>query len=315
MSKHGRVFAVALAALAAAVAVGSLYRSPAQDKAPPPAGRGAKGDSAEVAAVRKTAEEFARAFNKGDARAVAALWTKDGEYVGPDGEPLRGREAIERAYAAFFKNNPKARVEVRIESVRVLGRSAALEEGALKLRRPGDREPGESRYSVLHVRADDGWRMASVREWMPNPAELVSLKDVEWLVGDWVAGKDGTEARVHYAWDDDRAFLRGRYTLTRDGKVLSSGTQVIGKDPAGGLRSWQFDRSGSYGEWAWTRDEGRWVIEAAGTLPDGSDVTAVNLLVPLGKDAFTWQTAERTAAGSALPGTPPVKVARVRSDK
>jgi hypothetical protein len=172
-----------------------------------------------------------------------------------------------------------------------------------------------ARYSVLHVREEDGWKMASVREWVPDPAELISLKDVEWLIGEWSARSDDAEASIRYAWDEDKAYLRGRYTLKRGGKVISSGTQVIGKDPHGGLRSWQFENGGSFGEWAWSRDDRGWVIQAAGTLRDGSEVTAVNLLVPVGKDAFTWQSVERTASGSPLPDTPPVKVSRVKAAK
>src|SRR5262249_16253251 len=110
-----------------------------------------------------------------------------------------------------------------------------------------------------------------------------------------------------------RAFLRCRYTLKKEGKVVSAGTQVIGKDPAGDLRSWLFDKSGSFGESAWTRDEGRWLIEATAVLPDGSEVTATNILVPPGKDSFTWQSVERTAAGAELPDLPPVKVTRVKA--
>ena len=34
----------------------------------------------------------------------------------------------------------------------------------------------------------------------------------------------------------------------------------------------------------------------------------------LGKDAFTWQAVERTAAGSPLAGTPPLKVTRVKAE-
>jgi uncharacterized protein (TIGR02246 family) len=112
----------------------------------------------------RTAEAFAKAFNAGDAQAVAAFWTRDGEFVGAEGETVRGRELIEKSYREFFKKHPKAAIEVEIQSVRRLGRHAALEEGRLSLRLPGDREPGQSRYSVLHVREGDSWKMASVRE-------------------------------------------------------------------------------------------------------------------------------------------------------
>jgi uncharacterized protein (TIGR02246 family) len=274
-----------------------------------------KADSPEMMAVRKTADEYTRAFNAGDAKALAAFWTKDGEYVGPDGEELRGRDALEKSYVEFFKKHPKATIEVHISSVKLLGRHTALEEGSLKLKLPGDKEPTETRYSVLHVREDDGWRMASVREWAPSLAELTSLKDVEWLLGEWMAKSDKAEVRIKYDWDEDKAFIKGRFALKQGDKVISSGTQIIGKDPTGGLRSWVFDSNSTYGESAWARDEGRWIIEASGVLPDGSEVTAVNILIPLGKDAFTWQSTERTAAGSAMPDTIPVKVTRVKGDK
>jgi uncharacterized protein (TIGR02246 family) len=315
MTRHKRNVTAALAVVAIAAAVGSLYQLPAQDK-PVPSGKDqGQPESAELAAVRKTAEAFTRAFNAGDAKAVAAFWTKDGEYVSADGDSVRGRDELEKTYTEFFKNNPKATIEVAIQSVRLLGRYTALEEGSLKLKLPGDKEPGVSRYSVLHVREDDGWRMAAVREWVPDPQELVSVKDVEWLLGEWAAKGPEAEVRITYTWDEDKAFLRGRYTLTRGGKVINAGTQVIGKNPAGGLRSWVFDSSGSFGESVWSRDEDHWVIEAAATLPDNSEMTAVSILIPLGKDAFTWQSVERTAAGSALPDTPPVKVTRVKADR
>jgi uncharacterized protein (TIGR02246 family) len=315
MILHKRTLIVTLALVVAVAAAGSLYQLLAQDKPAPESKGPAKTESAEMAAVRKTADAFTKAFNAGDAKAVAAFWTKDGEYIGPDGESLRGRDQLEASYAEFFKQHPKAHIEVEIESVRLLGLYAALEEGMLKLTLPGDKEPGVSRYSVLHVRQDDGWHMASVREWIPDPQELVSVKDVEWLLGTWAAKGPEGEVRITYQWDEDKAYLRGRYVLTSKGKVLNAGTQVIGKNPGGGLRSWVFDKSGTFGESVWWRDGNRWVIEAAGTLPDGSERTAVNILIPLGKDAFTWQSVERTAAGSELPDTPPLKVTRVKGDK
>ncbi len=314
MKWHGRIVIAGLTVVAVAAMVGSLVCSRAQDR---PAARDkeqGQPDSPEMAAVKKTAEAYTRAFNAGDARALAALWTRECEYFGPDGETLHGRDEIEKNYVEFFKKNPRAAIEVEVKSLRLLGRATALEEGALRLKLPGEKEPGESRYSVLHVREDDGWKMASVREWIPDPATLVTLKDVEWLLGDWVAKSDEAEVHVHYSWDEDKAFLRGRYTLKR-GKATSSGTQIIGKNPAGGLRSWMFDSTGTFGESVWTRDEGRWVIESEGTLPDGSEATGTTLLIPLGKDAFTWQVVERTAGGSPLPAAAPLKVTRVKGEK
>ena len=102
MTRHKRIAIGVLALVAVAVAAGALYRLAAQDK--PGADdketkkdgkETKKDDSAEMTAVRKTADAFAKAFNAGDARAVAAFWTKDGEYIGPDGAEVRGRDELE----------------------------------------------------------------------------------------------------------------------------------------------------------------------------------------------------------------------------
>jgi len=309
-----------LAALAVTAAAGWLYRSSAQEKAPPErvalAAREEAEDAQEEAEIRKTAEEYVKAFNKGDAKALAGFWTREGEYVDSDGETLHGRAAIEKDYVKFFKDHPKARLEIKVTNLRILGSSTAVEDGTLKVWPAGEgSEPEESHYNAFHVREADGWRMALVHEWVPSPAELISLQDVAWLVGEWTEKGPVTEAHAADEWDEAKMFLRSRYTLTRDGKVTTAGTMIIGKDPAGGLRSWQFDDTGSFAESSWSRDGNRWVIEATATLPEGATLTAVNILVPLSKDAFTWQSTQRTADGAPLPDVPPVKVTRVQAGK
>jgi uncharacterized protein (TIGR02246 family) len=309
MRRFKRPWPFALAVLVVAVSAGWYVQTPAQEQ--PAAGD--KTITPEMAAVRKTADEFAAAFNRGDAKAVAAFWTAEGEMVDADGETIKGRAAIEKSYVDFFKENPKARIEVKIETVKLLGRATALEEGTLTLTTPGEKTPNTTRYSVLHVREEDGWRMASVREWAIDPSERVSLNDLEWLVGEWTAKGKNAEVQVTYTWGPDKLTLQGRYTVKRDGKVESTGTQFFGKDPSSGLRSWMFDSNGTFNESRWTFEEGRWLIQAEASLPDGSEVSAVNLLVPLGRDAFTWQSIDRVVAGTALPDAPPVRVTRVKA--
>ena len=68
---------------------------------PPPEDR-----PADREAVRKALDGFVAAFQKGDAKAVAAGWTAEGEYISDDGTVFRGRPALEKAYAEFFTTNP-----------------------------------------------------------------------------------------------------------------------------------------------------------------------------------------------------------------
>ena len=48
-------------------------------------------DPEQIAAINKTAEAFVEAFHKGDAKALAAFWTPDGDYVDENGRVLKGR--------------------------------------------------------------------------------------------------------------------------------------------------------------------------------------------------------------------------------
>ncbi len=293
-----------LAAALAAFVAGTTHHSGAQPGEP--------ADEA-AAGVRKNADEYTKAFNAGDAKAAALSWSLHGEYTDPDGETFRGRAAVEAEIAAVLKANPKATIEIAVEEVRRVGRQAAFATGTTKTRSPADPEPAVSRFTGLFVQEESGWKIASLSDWATDPATDVTVADVGWLVGAWTAKGPGGEAKIEYAWNEAKTFLNGKYALAKDGKTVSSGTQVVGANPAGGLRGWTFDGSGTSGDAVWTRDGSRWLIEATDTLPDGTEMTTVNVLVPLGPDAFTWQPTQRTAGGVPLPDQPPVRVTRVKA--
>ncbi len=79
---------------------------------------------------RASAEEFVAAFNKGDAKQIGAFWTPDCEYVDETGRIFKGRDAIEKEYAAFFAANPGLKMENSISSIKVIGGHSAIEDGA-----------------------------------------------------------------------------------------------------------------------------------------------------------------------------------------
>ena len=66
--------------------------------APEPAQAGVSrpnGASGVEGEIRKTIEVFIAAYNKGDAAAIAATFTQDGELVDPSGTITRGREQVQ----------------------------------------------------------------------------------------------------------------------------------------------------------------------------------------------------------------------------
>jgi len=260
------------------------------------------------ALIRKQAADFVRAFNKGDAKSLAALWTEEGEYIDDDGTTYRGRAAIQEVYADFFAKNPKRKLEINIESIRFVSSNSAIEEGfATSL---VGKNRNTTRYSTLHVKENGKWLMAVVREWSSQESGLVQL---DWLIGSWASNsKDGEVVTTTYTWDENKKFIRGRFTI-KGKKSSLSGTQIIGQDPRSGqIRSWLFSAQGGFGEATWSYDGKRWLQDAAGVEGDGTEVTATNIMTPLGKDAFSWQSVDRTIDGDEVPNIPPVKVTRVK---
>jgi hypothetical protein len=226
-----------------------------------------------------------------------------------DGTSIRGRAAIEAAYAKAFATKKKLRLKFTVESIRFPSKDTAIEEGYAITYKGDAEQPTTARYSVLHVREGGRWLMALLREW---PDEGVSLHDLDWIIGTWEAKSDEADVHTTYEWGAKRSSIHCRITIKGSGLNVTA-TQVLLKDPrTGQLRSWLFDDDGGFGDGAWTRDAKRWVITATGVQADGGELTATNILTPVDKDTFIWQSTERTLDDDALPNIPPIKVKRVK---
>jgi uncharacterized protein (TIGR02246 family) len=271
-----------------------------------------KGREADDAAIRQAAREFEAAFNKGDATAVAALWTDQGECHDAAGEAIRGRPAIEQAYADLFRQHPGIRAEVRVVSVRFPGADVAVEDGVLRLTHRGEL-PTTTVYSTTHVREGGRWRVAVSKEW---GAGQDRIEDVDWLVGTWKAAGGDHEVTLTLTREADRPVLNGRYARLVQGKVVTSGTMRIALDAqTGQLRSWHFDDDGGHGQALWARDGNNWILDSVGVLADGTETAAVNIIGRVGDDVITWRSIDRVAGDKELPNTVPLRLTRVPAAK
>jgi uncharacterized protein (TIGR02246 family) len=268
---------------------------------------------ADEEAIRKSSRAFAAAFEKGDAKAIAALWTEQGEIHEASGELIRGRAAIEKAFAEFFKEQPKRKIEVLIEAIRFPAAYLAVEEGVLRMGGAGKELPSTTLYSVTHVREGGQWKIAVSREW---GAGQDRLEDLYWLVGKWTAALKDQEVTLSFSRAENKPFLVGQFTKRALGKVVYSGTIRIGLDPQRGqLRSWHFDDDGGHGQALWIRDGNRWVLDSIGVLGDGTETASVDILGRISNDAFTWRSIDRVLGDQDLPDTVPIRLNRVRAGK
>ncbi len=267
--------------------------------------------SADEAAIRANIAQFVKAYNAGDAKAVAALFTPDGQIEDKDGDVTEGREAIAQTFARMFKDSPSKRIEVFVESIRFIGAGLAVEVGTTKETAAPNEPPELDRYTVLHVKRDGKWQMALARdEEGPLPTAHERLLPLDWLVGDWIDDGGSSVVRSSCRWSEDGNYLLQEFKLQINGRNMMNVSQRIGWDPvAKRIHSWVFDSEGGYGESEWTRDGDEWVIKATGVRPDGTTASATNLLTPNGTDGYVWRSTDRIVGDERQPPSE-VKVVR-----
>jgi uncharacterized protein (TIGR02246 family) len=276
----------------------------------------AKNPAGEQDAIRQSSQAFAAAFNKGDAKAVAALWTEDGDYIDEVGRTFTGREAIEKEYAAFFAANPGVQIRIIVDSVKLLADGAAIEDGRAFLD-PAPGAPAISKYTAAHVKVGGQWLMATVRDSrVALPSAYKNVEDLEWLIGTWTAEEHGAKTVSVCRWVANKSFVERSYTTTNHDGTSTSGLQLIGWNPNGGhVQSWSFSADGGHAIGVWTPRDGGWEVEIRGVTGDGTATTATNHLRRLDDNAYAWQSINRTAGGRPLPDTDEIVIKRASASK
>jgi uncharacterized protein (TIGR02246 family) len=110
------------------------------------------------AAIQKLNDQWAAAFNNGDAAAVAAMYTKDAYVLPAGGEMVTGRAAIE----ALWKANMQQLGDVKCTTldVKPLGGSAAREIGTCTFRTKSQPpQDGGLKYAVVWQKEVGQWKL------------------------------------------------------------------------------------------------------------------------------------------------------------
>jgi uncharacterized protein (TIGR02246 family) len=275
----------------------------------------AEGDrqAADEAAIRKAVEAYVTAFNRADAKALAALWAPEAVYTNPlSGEQVVGREAIEAQFAAIFADAKGAKLEATTVSIGFVSPNVAVEQGLAKVILP-DQAAEESQYSAVYVKRDGQWLLDRVTE--EDVIEPLShyeqLKDLEWMVGSWVDQDDEATVVTECHWTRNNNFLVRSFKVQVRDRIDMSGMQIIGWDPAAKqIRSWVFDSDGGFGQGTWTNKGDRWYIHQSGVLADGRKTSAVNILTRLDDNTCTLKSVNRTVDGELLPNIDEVTISK-----
>lgn len=262
-------------------------------------------ESAELSRLKASAGDFEKAFNAGDAKAIAALFTDDAEAIDEDGEILKGRTAIEARFASLFKEHPKAHIDVELTSLRIISSDVAIEDGFSAATLDPDDPGGRSPYTVVHLRRNGKWLIASVRDFPEEGTGDTAheqLRELQWLVGHWV--DESPEGRVETTckWSEDGNYLLQDYAAKSRWGGAMKGTQRIAWDPVRQtIRSWAFDQSGAFTQATWTPVDDTWIVNAEGVTVDGREVSVTRVITPSDNDTFQMESTNLIVGQELLP--------------
>jgi uncharacterized protein (TIGR02246 family) len=265
----------------------------------------------EIQSITQLVKDYEAAYNRGDANAVAALYTEDAEYIGESGNVVSGRDIIEKLLAGKLASNPGAKLEIDMKSVRLLSPDVVVEKGIATIAAPAG-PPGTSTYLVVYLKSAGNWKISQLSETTGSASSIGAssrLQDLAWMVGYWQNETDHSKVEMSVEWTQGQNFLTRRFNFFRADGQQTEGWEVIGWDSVTQeIRSWAFDTDGGFGDRFWTKQGNGWLIEAVNTLPDGTETTAQLVITKLDDDHYIWQSGIRSADG-ILP--PPITVARI----
>jgi uncharacterized protein (TIGR02246 family) len=269
-------------------------------------------ESADEKAIRAVDDEFISNYNKRDSKALTAMFTQDAEIVEADGFRYQGWGPIEQSYIDTFASSKGVKIAFEIDAIRLLSPDVAKEEGR-SIVTPEKGAPLSHLYTVLFVKRDGRWKISSVREETdPLVRAHDRLKDLAWMIGDWIDEGADSVVRLRCQWSEDENFLLRNFTVKRQGKLVMTVTQRIGWDPvARRFRSWEFDSHGGFGQGEWSRDDDKWIVKSTGVRPEGTTASATNVMMRERPDRISWVSTDRVIGDQSVPDSETYVLVRV----
>jgi len=152
----------------------------------------------------------------------------------------------------------------------------------------------------------------------------LQLKDLAWIIGEWQGeyilpegfpelGPAGSKVVRNelWQWTLAREFIVLRSRDEIDGKVSSTGHELVGFDDATGkLAHWLFGSTGGHGTGVWSREGDRWMLKWEAAAPGGKKFAGTSDQILIDADTYTWQMRDLTENGKKIPDWPKVTLKR-----
>jgi uncharacterized protein (TIGR02246 family) len=252
--------------------------------------------------VRAAIDAYTAAYNKGDLDALLTHVAPDADLIDENGKQYKGKASLgglcKRALTEFKGQT----LETVVTALRFLRPDVAIVDGTAVMTAQ-DGTAASGRFTATWTKSGDRWLLSSVRDLPDGPAtpeaeQPETLKQLEWLIGDWASEDPNYPVRVSARWALNQRFLRVEYTLNDQDVEALTVEQYFAWDPvAGGIRSWFFDSEGGYGGGAWERQGDIWTATWDGVLADGRTASSVNSMKYIDEKSFLFRSVEREVGG------------------
>lgn len=264
--------------------------------------------------VREQLNSYIKAFNSGDASALADYWAEDAVSIDQSsGNRVAGREAIVADFESLFAHTPGMKLSGTVDHVESTGADVAVAEGTATVTTPG-RESDTLPFSATLTKADGVWMLQEVLEGEP-PAQIGSrsaLEQLDWLLGNWRDDTQGVEVNTSVRRSPNDAFLIRSFEVDfLDGQSYE-GTQIIGWDPhTQQLRTWAFNSDGSFGDGYVSQSGDAWLFRMSSTGADGARSTSTHVITPVDANTLQVEKIGQSVNGLPTPAGEPIRVVRV----
>ncbi|MDR3613380.1 MAG: nuclear transport factor 2 family protein [Candidatus Obscuribacterales bacterium] len=257
--------------------------------------------------IRKEADNFVKAFATGDAETIANMCADECSLTDAEGTQFNGRAEIKKMYERDFQTLGLQPLSLKITKISFPAADVGIEDGEATF----PRTASKTRYSVIHIKKDNTWKMLRISETYYNPQPSEALQSLSWMIGDWTLhGKNNDTFLKAYATNDGN-FMVLQFSDREGTNIRPNALQVIGwSAKSKDIVSWNFGHAGGFGFGRWRKNDDNWFIETRGTTIDGSETVADYIIKHPDIDHFNWQSVGRAINGAKLPNMENVEATR-----
>jgi uncharacterized protein (TIGR02246 family) len=128
--------------------------------------QGSTNKTADETAIRDIVKKYLDSRERGDARALDALFTSDVDQLVSSGEWRKGRDEVVRGTLASSQRSSGAR-SITIETVRFPSAGTAIADGRYEIAGAQGAAARRMWSTFVLTRAGDGWHIAAIRNMLP----------------------------------------------------------------------------------------------------------------------------------------------------